>query len=322
MEEINNGAIFICSDESIHEISGGNVKRQKMTRPKGVPSEEYATHAAPVKFTQMYWGCHSTEPTLVIGSQYLFESLTPEQKHVKDVECEVRNLLAREEVDKKRQLAEIPDTEEYETLQVYQKTEFCTAIINNSKTVNKAIKRHNDRLKEIGQMGPHGKGRKMPKKPDQIWRYPEAEYVTREISGLHYKENVISLLYKFAEEVMKRNPEKKVYVIEDNAPAHVKAARLCEEDHIARGINKTKWIANSPDLHAIESLWWPSKVRLKPKWNEIQSAGKKAKEDAREAISQDWLSRANQAIAERVCKGWKAKLMLCSARGGRNNFRG
>ena len=138
----------------------------------------------------------------------------------------------------------------------------------------------------------------MKKSPAQMWPYPEKEYVTRGVNGLSYKENVIPLLYQFAEEVMAQNPGKKVYVIEDNAPAHQKASRLCEQERIDRGIEKTKWVANSPDLHAIEGLWWPSKVRLKPKWNEIKGASQKAKEEAREAIRQDWLSRANQAILE------------------------
>ena len=42
-----------------------------MTRPKGVPSEEHAVADLVVKFTQMHWGCHSTEPIPVIGPQYL-----------------------------------------------------------------------------------------------------------------------------------------------------------------------------------------------------------------------------------------------------------
>ena len=119
VEEIDKGAIFICSDESIHEIKGGSVKRQKMTRPKGVPSEEYAVADPTVKFTQMHWGCHSTEPVPMIGPQYLWEPLTPEQKPDKDVECAARNLLARESVEEKRRLGEISGTKEYEELQVY-----------------------------------------------------------------------------------------------------------------------------------------------------------------------------------------------------------
>ena len=171
-------------------------------------------------------------------------------------------------------------------------------------------------------MGKYGKGRKMKKSPSQIWPYPEKEYSTRGINGLSYKEKIIPLLYQFAEEVMKRNPGEKVYVIEDNAPAHQKASRLCEQERKNRGITKTKWEANSPDLYVIESLWWPSKVRLNHKWNEIEGGSQQAKEEAREAIRLDWLSKANQAVLERVCEGWKAKLQLCSAREGRNNFRG
>ena len=114
-------------------------------------------------------------------------------------------------------------------------------------------------------MGKYGKGRKQKKSPSQMWPYPEKESSSKGINGLSYKEKIIPLLYQFALEVMARNPGVNVWVIEDNAPAHQKASRLCEKEREEKGIQKTKWQANSPDLHAIESLWWPSKVRLNPK---------------------------------------------------------
>ena len=206
-------------------------------------------------------------------------------------------------MDKKRGQAEIPGTEEFEALKVSYNTGSLAVNTNKSQHVNCAIERQNKRLKETGQIGKHGKGLKRKKSPSQIWPYPEKEYSTRGINGLSYKEKIIPLLYQFAEEVMARNPGKMVYVIEDNAPAHQKASRLCEQERKEKGINKTNWIANSPDLHAIESLWWPSKVRLNHKWNEIQGGSQKAKDEAREAIRQDWISRANQAVLKRVCEG-------------------
>ena len=113
--------------------------------------------------------------------------------------------MARESVEEKRRLGETPSTKEHEDLQA----------------VNKAIKRRNKQMKETGQIGPHGKGKKMKKSPAQMWPYPEKEYVKSGVNGLSYKENMISLLYEFAEEVMDQNPG-----------AHQKASRLCEQERL------------------------------------------------------------------------------------------
>ena len=96
------------------------------------------------------------------------------------------------------------------------------------------------KLKRQAKLVLMAKAKKLKKSPAQMWPYPEKEYVTRGVNGLSYKENVISLLYNFAEEVMDQNPGKKVYVIEDNAPAYQKASRLCKQECLDQGIEKTK----------------------------------------------------------------------------------
>ena len=75
------------------------------------------------------------------------------------------------------------------------------------------------------------------------------------INTFLYKDLIaLPLLYPFVEQVMQRNPGRPVWLIEDNAPAHTKAAKMLEEERNTRGIQKVNWPANSPDLHFIESL--------------------------------------------------------------------
>ena len=99
---------------------------------------------------------------------------------------------------------------------------------------------------------------------------------------------------------MKRNPGKNVWVIKDNAPAHVKAARLCQEEREQRGIKKVDWTPNSPDLHWIESLWDPMKDDLQPRWRKIKGASKASKDKAREELENEWNSTANRKRNEQV----------------------
>ena len=121
---------------------------------------------------------------------------------------------------------------------------------------------------------------------------------------------------------MVRNPDKTVWVIEDNAPAHAKAAKLYKEERERRGINKVEWTPNSPDLHWIESLWDPIKDDLQPRWRKIKGASKASKEKAREELEREWNSAENRKRNELVVGRWRAKLQLCHNLKGSNKFRG
>lgn len=121
---------------------------------------------------------------------------------------------------------------------------------------------------------------------------------------------------------MKRNPGKNVWVIEDNAPAHVKAARLCQEERERRGIKKVDWTPNSPDLHWIESLWDPMKDDLQSRWRKIKGASKASKDKAREELENEWNSPANRERNEQVVARWRGKLQRCHDLKGSNKFRG
>lgn len=110
-------------------------------------------------------------------------------------------------------------------------------------------------------------------------------------------------------------------MIEDNASAHKKAAKMCADIIKDKGIKKVEWPANSLDLHSIEDIWDQEKELLSSKWKQLRGAGKGVQDRARKEVSELWRSDKIFAEAERICGGWKAKLEKCRELKGANNFR-
>ena len=48
--------------------------------------------------------------------------------------------------------------------------------------------------------------------------------------------------------------DRKVWLIEDNASSHIKAAKIYADIIKEKRIKKVEWPANSPDLHLIENI--------------------------------------------------------------------
>ena len=189
--------------------------------------------------------------------------------------------------------------------------------------MNKQVQQFNEERRSRGEISK--KGRRMPFTPKRLFPDPGAVKISKGhgIDAFLYKDKIaLPLLYPFVEQVQRRNPNKPVWLIEDNAPAYTKAAKMLEEERSARGIQKVDWPANSPDLHFIESLWHPLKERLRPHWRDISGGSKEAKISGRRAIWDEWNSPANEALASRISAGWLTKLKTCSRHNGKNNFRG
>lgn len=59
------------------------------------------------------------------------------------------------------------------------------------------------------------------------------------IDGFRYRREIlVPILYPFYEQIQAANPDITVWLIEDNAPAHTRAARQCREDRRLRNIQK------------------------------------------------------------------------------------
>lgn len=151
-------------------------------------------------------------------------------------------------------------------------------------------------------------------------------YTRREKGGINWflyrKYILIPHLYRFYEEVQAANPGTNIWLIEDNAPSHLKSAQVCKKDREERRIRKIDWSANFPDLHPIEEVWFYTDAALEPQWCEIRGVGKEAQNQARKAITEVCESENIKQDTEGICNCWKVKLQLCYDRNSNNKFRG
>lgn len=75
------------------------------------------------------------------------------------------------------------------------------------------------------------------------------------IDSVAYRDKILlDLLYLFYEKVRDEHLDREVWLIEDNASSHIKAAKICVEFIKEKRIKKVEWPANSPDLHLIENI--------------------------------------------------------------------
>jgi hypothetical protein len=309
LKELEDGAIFICSDEVYHEI-GASSGAQKCSRPKGAFAENYSVPKEEIQFTIMEWHCMSNE--VLMGPLYMWKAKTQKGKEEKNESRIMRKLEMQQDIDYKREQAAISNTPENE----YWKK------INKAITVhNAALHAERDRRGEKRSQ----KGTKRPRSIDQVYIYTKMESSGDGITGDKYATNILlgtDMLYDWCEAIQKRNPWKRVYLIEDNASAHTAAADALQEERRRRGIIKVNWCPNSPDLHPIEDLHEPEKALLKPRWKELKGASNLMKESARRSIQEVFYSPKMLEHAEKAFKRWPDKLKTCIARKGANNFKG
>lgn len=106
--------IFICSDESWHEVGGPLHKKRRVSVPKEVGAYEYPRYEKSVPFSLMQWGVMTTKAQ--IGPQKIWEPETEAEKEANNAILKVINENIVAEVEKKRSQATIYDTLEYELL--------------------------------------------------------------------------------------------------------------------------------------------------------------------------------------------------------------
>lgn len=110
-------------------------------------------------------------------------------------------------------------------------------VANKYQDVNKEIEAHNTRKRQAGNRGMKGKKRKRVPKQEYTFEAIVRKGKKGGIDGVAYRDKVLlPLLYPFYEHIRNANPEKKVWLIEDNAHSHKKAARLCQKERKLRGI--------------------------------------------------------------------------------------
>lgn len=118
MVKLDEGAIFICSDESWHEIGGPVRQKPRITKPKAEDPHQWAKAQSKVQFSVMQWAAMSTEP--VMGPEYVWEAENAKERDAVDEKLIEENASQLKSVEEQRERALRPGTEEYKHMEVRQ----------------------------------------------------------------------------------------------------------------------------------------------------------------------------------------------------------
>lgn len=110
-----------------------------------------------------------------------------------------------------------------------------------------------------------------------------------------------------------------MWLVEDNAPAHILCKRLSQEERERLGIKGLIWPPNSPDVNKIESLWMYLKNAVSR--HHLSGQSQAAKEEAKRIIKMEWEAIPIDLI-NKHCLGVQHKLQQIRDHGGDNNFHG
>ena len=112
LAKLDEGAIFIFSDEDYHNFGGAPNKKQRITKMEREPAELHAEHRSTPKFSFMHWGacCIDTEIPMPMNI-WDVETAVKKKKH--KVALEVENTSTRAEVEQKRTRGKQPGKEEH-----------------------------------------------------------------------------------------------------------------------------------------------------------------------------------------------------------------
>lgn len=234
---IERGGIIICSDETTINVIGGQNGKTFFSAPQGLlNSNEFAIPQKDEGPQVMAWYAvcsdHSVERPINIWSEK--DPGENQQQRALDEALKTFNNRGRAEAEYYRQQSTVLGTPESAELNASHEE-------THQKNRDKRDRRERGafRLKTAQQLWPW-KDQTREKKVDW-WYYSQVILLPK--------------LWLYYKAVCSKNPDREVWLIEDNAPPHVKANRLFADEKRRQGIRTIDWPPNSPDLHPIENTF-------------------------------------------------------------------
>ena len=304
LERLEEGVIFIFIDESYIDIGGPPRKKAKASRSVGFCAEAVAIVTSFVQFAVMLWGgcCEDQSISRPFYIWVLPEFDEERKKHNEEFEEENKIIKTKREEQQRRAL--ISHIKEYSELQ----------------EINVRIAAHNAAVKARGE-NKNGKGLYRIRKPEQVFKYEALERGQgRGIDWFLYRKYILRPhLYPYYQAVVKVNPHRQVFFVEDNAGPHQKAQRITAEERDELNIKMAPHPFNSPDLHPIETIFNYIKDSLEEYNLGDYEVDQAAQEHAKAIILKEWKKYQGAAVTA-ICKGFKDKLWKCIQAQGSNRF--
>ena len=302
LQKLREDAVFIFTDETKVSLYGRGWNKVRATLDEGEDIYKHVSKQPPWKDECfIVWAAICEEWPV---KYYIWEEPSPQEI--------LRNDEKHEEY-----------VAEYKNKQKYDQEQAKIQGAWQEKHYKAAIEAAFVRQEEARKQGKDSKKRKIAVREvftkDYYDRPPQRRKGTKGIDYIRYMQQVqLPILYLFAEEVQKANPNRQVYIVEDNASCHVGARRMTEGYRVERGLEVAPHPPNSPDLNEIEPFWGDSKGRLPPPSAESKT---QAMKECKKYISYIFETMPQQVI-DRRCQHFKNALSKCKQHRGNNDYHG
>ena len=257
--------LLITTDET--PITFGGSQHRRVTAPRGVVVYVGMETSC---FTFMQWAAACAD-IRVSRPHAVWKSENEEEINELKAKLDAEVQLLNDLVDKQRSQALIPGTPEYE----YVEAEQAKVDAHNAEQRRKKLR-----------------GRKRKLTPARLFPYNKLVRDNKK-GGLDFAwyafKVYVELFFPYYKELRRLNPQKKVYITEDNVPLHHKACRLLASRIKADNIEFLTHPTNSPDLHPIEHLHRTQKRLMRDFRMKLRGASKDMKKKAEDEMRRVWV---------------------------------
>ena len=297
-EYAQNEAIIVVCDEK--KFSFGGTPNGRVSAPQG--STPYRTSVRE-RFVREQWAAATAQDLSILRPHIVWNA---DDKH--DVQLAQRLLDANQQlkahIEGQRVLATTdPTSNEAQLL----------------RDKNEQVRLYNEEQRRQG-----ARGRKHLFTAERLFKHKDLVVKGTNIDFVWYAFRIYQdALFPYVQQLREHNPGKRVVIIEDNSPVHLKARRLQAPLINALSIEFANHPASSPDLNPIETLHREQdKLIFKFRMNTF-SAAQVVKDECDERLKVVWQSKEFDQFVTKYCShnAFKDLLNKVKESNGHNNFK-
>ena len=275
-ELIQANAVLVVCDEKKYGFGG--TANYHVSAPAGV---DVYGHEQTTRFVREQWAAACAQDLFLKRPHIVWSE---EDKTIFELpkQLEERNQQARAIVDSQR----------------------WRAVNNPESTEFKDLQKDNDKIKDDNSYNKaHGISSVKPKlTPARKYPYQDLRMDAKGLDFCWYGFKVYKeLLFPYITSLREANPGRRVVIIEDNSPVHLKARRLLDPLISELAIEFADHPAHSPDLNTIETLQREHEKFLEPFMWTVRSRARAIKREADNLMKKTWQDSSFDPIVTRYC---------------------